>query len=464
MSLQKNVASQKIVFLMVDATDFATPETGESVTAKYSKDGGGLSACSNTVSEVTSGLYVLTLAATETNAGVCAYQLTAASSADQWLVFYPEDGYAAGISDLISNVSNVLSTLDDNVDNLLTSILVDTGTTLDNKIDSVLQDTNETLDNKIDSVLADTKEINSQCDSILADTIYIISYCCASIDSSGVTSALALLKDGTVGLDALETLISDVASTLDSSSVGLAVIETIASDILSTLDDNVASELIAIKSDVTAVYSALSDFEAANAGSLSDVRSGITGVYSALSDFEATAAGDVTEIKSDITAVYSALSDFEATIVSDVTAVKSSVSDVLAMSTGNSNLLSALENLVDSVESTIDGPIASQLSSIEADTASILADTKTTLPASISDLLSTIDGAGLKPVTAEPGAGAPGATIPTGEKIDYLYTVFRNKIETTSGTQKVYNDAGAVVLFSCALTDDATTFTKEEHA
>jgi energy-coupling factor transporter ATP-binding protein EcfA2 len=130
--------------------------------------------------------------------------------------------------------------------------------------------------------------------------------------------------------------------------------------------------------------------------------------------------------------------------------------DLVALISDVDSGILAVDNKVDS--------ILEDTKEINSQCDSILADTGTTLPASISDLLSTIDGAGIKPVTAEPGAGAPGATIPTGEKIDYLYTVFRNKIETTSGTQKVYNDAGAVVLFSCALSDDATTFTKAEHA
>ena len=47
--IKKNVASQKVFWVMVDATDFATPETGKTVTARYWKDGGGLSTCSNTI-------------------------------------------------------------------------------------------------------------------------------------------------------------------------------------------------------------------------------------------------------------------------------------------------------------------------------------------------------------------------------------------------------------------------------
>lgn len=40
MTIQKNVASQRLHFLMVDATDFATPETGVNTTNQYCKDNG----------------------------------------------------------------------------------------------------------------------------------------------------------------------------------------------------------------------------------------------------------------------------------------------------------------------------------------------------------------------------------------------------------------------------------------
>lgn len=512
--IKKNVSGQKLAFLMVDATDFATPEAGKSVTAKYSKNGGGLSTCSNTVSAVTSGLYVITLAATETNADVCAYQFLNASCADQWIIVYPET--------ITSIVSNVLSTLDDNVANKLTSILADTGTTLENRTTSILADTAGlgTIGNNISSILEDTDSIlyNRQTsilgycnsllqytsdavdiltNSVLVDTQYLIDYCCGTVDSSGVTSMLALLKDSGFGLDALETIASDILSTLDDNvankltsiltdtntisnlgagddshilstldqyfpsiladtqdisnlgggiqsqilstidsimagtltsiledtqeisniagaadtsgvtsalallkhgTYGLDALETLISDVLSTLDDNVASELTAIKSDVAAVYSSLSDCEAT--------------------------------LISDIAAVYSALSDCEATLISDVAAVKSSVSDTLAMVTGNSNIISQ-----------------------------ILVDTGTTLDNKLDSILVYTNSD-----ITEMAAGAPPASPTPREVMNYLYRVFRNKIETDSAVQKVYNDAGNSVLFSCAVTDDGSIFTKGEHA
>jgi hypothetical protein len=61
MAIQKNVASQRIGFVMVDSTDFATPETGKTVVGHISKDGASFVSATNSVSEADSGLYVLTL-------------------------------------------------------------------------------------------------------------------------------------------------------------------------------------------------------------------------------------------------------------------------------------------------------------------------------------------------------------------------------------------------------------------
>ena len=747
MIIQKNVASQKVVFLMVDATDFATPEPSMTVSAYYSKDGAARSTCSNSVSEITSGLYVLTLAATETNAGVCAYQFTASGAADQYLVVYPEDGYANKISSILADtitlsnatygldaletiVSDVLSTLDDNVANKLTSILADT-VTLSNAtygldaletiasdileaidsiaagpLASILVDTNATLDDKLDSILADTKEINSQCDSILADTITlsnatygldaletIVSDTLAAVGDitvwteserkqirsalgvSGDVSALAAygtnsrldnatyglnaletitsdileaidsavagpiasilvdtnatldnkidsiladtitLSNATYGLNALETITSQTKSTLDNATFGLDALESLGSQILvdtatisnlgagsdsailSTLDGPVGNKLTSILADTNtisnlgagsdsailstldgpvgnALTSILADTNTisnlgagddshilstldqylpsiltdtgttldnkidsilvdtntiSNLGAGSDsailstldhivstvdnatigldaletitsdileaVDSVVAGpLASILVDTNATLDNKIDSILADTkTTLPSTLSNILSTIDHTISALDSTVAGPLASILVDTNTtldnkidsiladtitlsnatygLDALETITSQIKSTIDAPITNFLTSIVDDTSKIhstidgpIESALTQNTALNSDILSTIDGAGLKPATTEPAAGAPSATAPSGVKLDYLFTVFRNKIETTSGVQKIYDDAGTTVLFSCALSDDATTFTKGEHA
>jgi hypothetical protein len=48
----KNVAFSNLMFMMVDATDLNTPETGVTITATISKDGAAFASCTNSASEV----------------------------------------------------------------------------------------------------------------------------------------------------------------------------------------------------------------------------------------------------------------------------------------------------------------------------------------------------------------------------------------------------------------------------
>jgi hypothetical protein len=63
---------------------------------------------------------------------------------------------------------------------------------------------------------------------------------------------------------------------------------------------------------------------------------------------------------------------------------------------------------------------------------------------------------------AEPGQGAPGATISLAAKIGYLYKSWRNKKTQTATTRSIYDDAGTTVDQKATDSDDGTTFTKGE--
>jgi len=79
-TIEKNV-QRTIVFKMVDATDFATPETGVTVTEEISKDGGAFAACTNTFAEISNGWYKIVLTATEMNADEIIFKATGAGCA-----------------------------------------------------------------------------------------------------------------------------------------------------------------------------------------------------------------------------------------------------------------------------------------------------------------------------------------------------------------------------------------------
>lgn len=63
---------------------------------------------------------------------------------------------------------------------------------------------------------------------------------------------------------------------------------------------------------------------------------------------------------------------------------------------------------------------------------------------------------------AEPGSGAPGATISLAQKIGYLYKAFRNKVTQTSTEYKLYADDESTVHQKATVADDGTTFTRGE--
>lgn len=63
---------------------------------------------------------------------------------------------------------------------------------------------------------------------------------------------------------------------------------------------------------------------------------------------------------------------------------------------------------------------------------------------------------------AEPGQGAPGATISLAQKIGYLYKAWRNKSTQTSTTYSLFNDDTTTVDHKATVSDDGTTATKGE--
>lgn len=65
---------------------------------------------------------------------------------------------------------------------------------------------------------------------------------------------------------------------------------------------------------------------------------------------------------------------------------------------------------------------------------------------------------------AEPGQGAPGATVSLATKVNYLYAALRNKSTVTATEHRIFADDGSTVIVKRTLSDDATTFTSTELA
>lgn len=83
--ITKNVALANFPFLMVDATDFATPETGLTVTSTRSIDGAAFASCANSASEVSAGGYKINFDASDLNGDTILFRFTAPGAADRFI-------------------------------------------------------------------------------------------------------------------------------------------------------------------------------------------------------------------------------------------------------------------------------------------------------------------------------------------------------------------------------------------
>ncbi len=84
---KSNTAYPDISFLMVDETDFTTPETGLTVTATRSIDGGtSFSATTGTVAEAASGIYHFDASAADMNGKIITFKFSATGAMDTFVV------------------------------------------------------------------------------------------------------------------------------------------------------------------------------------------------------------------------------------------------------------------------------------------------------------------------------------------------------------------------------------------
>jgi len=65
--------------------------------------------------------------------------------------------------------------------------------------------------------------------------------------------------------------------------------------------------------------------------------------------------------------------------------------------------------------------------------------------------------------TSEMSQGAPPATPTIEEMMAYVYFKMRNKQETTASEDAIYDNAGTTKLFKTTISDNGTTFTKQEY-
>lgn len=77
LQIKKNAAFTNFEFLMVNSTDHITPQTGLTITATRSIDGGAFAACSNSATELSAGIYKIDLSAADLNGNFITLKFTA---------------------------------------------------------------------------------------------------------------------------------------------------------------------------------------------------------------------------------------------------------------------------------------------------------------------------------------------------------------------------------------------------
>ena len=87
---KKNTAVSNFTFYLADSSDHVSPATGKTVTAQRSLDGAALGSCSNSVAEISNGLYKINLSASDMNADVITLRFTATGADDRLITIVTE--------------------------------------------------------------------------------------------------------------------------------------------------------------------------------------------------------------------------------------------------------------------------------------------------------------------------------------------------------------------------------------
>lgn len=83
--IKKNTALANFEFLMIDETDNISPKTGLTVTGQVSIDGAAFSALSNSVSELSNGIYKINLSSDDLNGDVIMLRFSATGADDRFI-------------------------------------------------------------------------------------------------------------------------------------------------------------------------------------------------------------------------------------------------------------------------------------------------------------------------------------------------------------------------------------------
>jgi len=88
LKVKKNTALAAFPFLMVDST--GTPKTGLTITATRSLDGAAFAACANSATELSNGIYLISLAAGDLNATTVMLRFAGSGARDTFVGLVPQ--------------------------------------------------------------------------------------------------------------------------------------------------------------------------------------------------------------------------------------------------------------------------------------------------------------------------------------------------------------------------------------
>jgi hypothetical protein len=348
-----------------------------------------------------------------------------------------------------------LATVDGNVD----SILEDTGTTLpgtlstiagyiDTEVAAILADTNELqtdltnggrLDLLIDAIKAKTDNLPASPAAVGSNmgSVTSVTGAVGSV-TAGVTVTTNNDKTGyalsAAGVQAIWDALTSALTTVGS--IGKRIVDYLTGDAFARLGApsgaSVSADVAAIKTDTGAIKTKTDYLPSATAGAAG-------GVFIAGSN-AATTVNITGNLSGSVGSVTGAVGSVTGNVGGNVTGSVGSV-------TNGVTLAASQHVIVDSgtVTNLTNAPTSGDLT----------AAMKASVNAEVVDALAT-------DTYAEPGQGAPSATLSIKDKIGYLFKSWRNKTTTDANSVDLYNDAGAVVDQKATISDDGTTFTRDK--
>jgi len=328
----------------------------------------------------------------------------------------------------------------DTTDSNVSAILVDTGTTLDGKID--------TIDGNVDQI--ETAVItNAAGTDIAADIIAMkVDTAAILIDTTGLNGDAMRGTDSVVLFGPTKTEM-DTAHALLATEAKQDIIDTNVDQIETAVITNasgtdIAADIIAMKVDTAAI---LIDTTGLNGDAMRGTDSAALASVCTETRLVELASGN---LPSDIDAI---LVDTGTTLDAAIAVIDLNVDQietaVITNAAGTDVAADIIAMKVDTAATLVDTAEIGTAGAGLIDVGGMSSTMKAQVNTEVVDTLAT-------DTYAEPGQGAPGATVSLSAKIGFLYKAWRNKKDQDASTFELYNDDASTVDHKASVSDDGT--------